>query len=254
MSQLHDPARSERYARQVIIPEVGPEGQAKLLRSSVLVVGAGGLGSPVLTYLAAAGVGRVGLADADTIEVANLHRQILYSTRDVGKAKADVAADRLAALNPDVTVVAHRVRADADNIDSLVRGYDVVVDAPDNAATRYLVNEACWRARTPLVEAAVHGFSGMLMTILPPRTACYRCLYPDPPREGAAPAAAGRGIMGMVPGVIGSLQALEAVKLLIGIGTAMAGRVLLFDGLDGTFREMKVERNPGCPLCGAGAG
>jgi molybdopterin/thiamine biosynthesis adenylyltransferase len=250
MSPLRETALSERYARQIVLPEIGPQGQAKLLGSSVLVVGAGGLGSPVLYYLAAAGVGRLGVVDPDTVEVANLHRQILYSTPDVGRAKVDVAADKLRALNPGVAVAAHCARVDAGNIDALVGDYDVVVDAPDNLATRYIVNDACWRAATPLVEAAVQGFAGMLMTIVPPKTPCYRCLYPNPPKGRAA----GPGIMGMVPGVIGSLQALEAVKLLLGIGCAPGGRLLLFDGLDAGFREIKVERNPECALCGARAG
>jgi adenylyltransferase/sulfurtransferase len=213
-------------------------------------VGAGGLGSPVLYYLAAAGVGRLGIADADTVAIANLHRQILYATPDVGKAKVDVAAERLAALNPDVALVRHPVRVDEGNIEELVRAYDVVVDAPDNFATRYLVNDACWRARTPLVEAAVLGFSGTIMTIVPPKSPCYRCLYPIPPKEGTFPTPADVGLMGMLPGVIGTLQALEAVKVLLGIGATLSGRVLFFDGLDARFDEMNLERNPRCPLCG----
>ena len=246
--------RDERYARQVMLPEVDEGGQEKLLASSVLVVGAGGLGSPVLYYLAAAGVGRLGVADADAVAIPNLHRQILYSTPDVGRAKVDAAAERLRALNPDVTVVEHPLRVDGSNIDALVGSYDVVVDAPDNFATRYLVNEACWRAGKPLVEAAVSGFSGMLMTIVPPNTPCYRCLYPNPPKEGAVPSSAEVGIMGMVPGVIGSLQALEAVKLLLGIGSTLAGRVLFYDGLEPGFEEMRLERNPGCAVCGRRTG
>jgi molybdopterin-synthase adenylyltransferase len=214
------------------------------------VVGAGGLGSPALYYLAAAGVGRLGVADADTVAVANLHRQILYTTPDVGKAKVDVAAERLTDLNPDVEVVRHRLRVDSSNIDALIAGYDVVVDAPDNFATRYLVNDACWHARKPLVEAAVLGFSGMLITIVPPESPCYRCLYPNPPADGAVPSSADMGIMGMLPGVIGSLEALEAVKLLLGVGSPAGGRVLFFDGLDRDFEEMRLERNPACPLCG----
>jgi len=242
---------SERYARQVKLAEVGAEGQRKLLASSVLVVGAGGLGSPVLYYLAAAGVGRLGIADPDTVAVPNLHRQILYATPDVGKAKVDVAAERLAALNPDVTFVRHPVRVDAENVEALVSAYDVVVDAPDNFSTRYLVNDACWRARKPLVEAAVLGFSGTIMTIVPPRGPCYRCLHPTPPKEGTFPTPADVGLMGMLPGVIGTLQALEAVKVLLGIGSTLSGRVLFFDGLDARFDEMHLERNPRCPLCGS---
>ncbi len=251
---MTDGIRGERYARQIILAEVGPGGQEKLLKSSVLVVGAGGLGSPILYYLAAAGVGRLGVADPDTVAVPNLHRQILYATPDVGKAKVDVATEKLRALNPDVAVVAHPFRVEAGNVDALVAGYDVVVDAPDNLATRYLVNDACWRAGTPLVEGAVLGFSGMLMTIIPPKTPCYRCLYPNPPKDGSVPSSAEVGIMGMVPGIIGSLQALEAVKVLLGIGSTLSGRVLFFDGLEPGFEEMRLERNPACPLCGKGAG
>jgi molybdopterin/thiamine biosynthesis adenylyltransferase len=243
-----------RYARQLILAEVGPGGQEKLLKSGVLVVGAGGLGSAILYYLAAAGVGRLGVADPDTVAIPNLHRQILYATPDVGRAKVDVAAERLQALNPGITVAAHPFRVDAGNIEALVAGYDVVVDAPDNFATRYLVNDACWRAGKPLVEGAVRGFSGMLMTIVPPKTPCYRCLYPNPPKEGAVPSGAEVGIMGMVPGIIGSLQALEAVKVLLGAGSTLCGRVLFFDGLEPGFEEMRLERNPECPLCGGRAG
>ncbi len=246
--------QKQRYARQLILAEVGCGGQEKLLKSSVLVVGAGGLGSPVLYYLAAAGVGRLGIADPDTVAIPNLHRQILYATPDVGRAKVDVAAEKLRALNPDVTVVTHPFRVADGNIEALVAGYDVVVDAPDNIATRYLVNDACWRLSKPLVEGAVLGFSGMLMTIVPPKTPCYRCLYPNPPREGTVPSSAEVGIMGMVPGVIGSLQALEAVKVLLGVSSTLSGRVLFFDGLEPGFEEMRLERNSECPLCGKGAG
>lgn len=249
---MREAAEGGRYARQVVLPEVGAAGQERLRTSSILVVGAGGLGSPALYYLAAAGVGRLGVADADTVALSDLHRQILYATPDVGRPKADAAAERLRALNPDVTVVAHRVRVEEANVDSLVGGYDLVVDAPDNFATRYLVNDACWRAGKPHVEAAVQGFSGMVMTVVPGKTACYRCLYPKPPGEGEAPA--GAGIMGMVPGIIGSLQALEAVKALLGVGAALGGRLLFFDGLDAAFDEARLEKNPGCPLCGTGAG
>jgi molybdopterin/thiamine biosynthesis adenylyltransferase len=254
---MSDVPGSERYARQLILPEVGPAGQEKLRRSRVLVIGAGGLGSPALYYLAAAGVGTLGIADADVVALVNLHRQILYATPDVGRAKVDVAAERLANLNPEVKVVPHRLRVDASNVDALIADYDVVIDAPDNFATRYLVNDACWHARTPLVEAAVLGFSGMLMVIVAPASPCYRCLYPNPPADGTVPSSAEAGIMGMLPGVMGSLEALEAVKLLLGIGPPAGGRVLFFDGLDRDFEEMRLERNPACPLCGgkdAGAG
>ena len=238
------------------LPEVGDGGQEKLARfqrpgdrrrrAS---------GSPVLYYLAGAGIGRIDVVDSDVVAISNLHRQILYATpgrragegRRRGRAPAGAQPGR------------HRRRASrsastGSNIDALVGGYDVVVDCPDNLATRYVVNEACWRAGTPLVEAAVLAFSGMLMTIVPPKTPCYRCLYPIPPKESAAPSSAEVGIMGMVPGVIGSLQALEAVKLLLGIGSTLAGRVLFFDGLEPGFEEMRLERNPDCAVCGRRTG
>lgn len=247
---MKEAARGGRYARQVVLAEVGARGQEKLLASSVLVVGAGGLGSAALYYLAGAGVGRLGVADPDTVALSDLHRQILYATSDIGRPKADAATERLKSLNPDVSVVTHRVRLDEGNVDSLVGGYDVVVDAPDNFATRYVVNDACWRARKPLIEAAVQGFSGMVMTIVPGKTACYRCLHPTPPSDGAVPSSADVGIMGMVPGVIGSLQALEAVKVLLGAGSTLGGRVMFFDGLEPRFEEMRLERDPACPVCG----
>jgi molybdopterin-synthase adenylyltransferase len=247
---MSDDARRDRYARQLVIPEVGPAGQEKLARSRVLVIGAGGLGSPVLYYLAGAGVGRIDVVDSDVVAVSNLHRQILFTTPDVGRAKVDVAAGRLRALNPEVTVVTHPVRVDERSVDALVADHDVVVDCPDNLATRYAVNDACCRAHTPLVEAAVLAFSGMVMTIVPGRTPCYRCLYPVPPKEGAVPTGAEAGIMGMLPGIFGSLQALEVVKLLVGAGPPPRGRVLFFDGLAGGFDEVAADRNPDCPACG----
>jgi adenylyltransferase/sulfurtransferase len=243
--------RLERYARQLVIPEVGPGGQERLERARVLVVGAGGLGSPVLYYLAGAGVGHLEVVDSDTVAVSNLHRQILFGTGDVGRPKVEVAAERLRALNPRVRVTTRCLRLDADNADGLVAGHDVVVDCPDNLATRYVLNDACCRARVPLVEAGVLAFSGMLMTIVPGKTPCYRCLYPVPPREGSFPGPAEAGIMGPLPGILGSLQALEAMKLLLGIGGGVTGRVLFFDGIAGTFDEAAVDRNPGCPACGS---
>ena len=246
--------QKQRYARQLILAEVGAGGQEKLLESSVLVVGAGGLGSPVLYYLAAsrrrqAGGGRSRHGGAPQPAPAD---PVRHPRRGEGESRR--GGEKLRALNPDVTVATHPFRVEDGNIEALVAGYDVVVDAPDNFATRYLVNDTCWRAGKPLVEGAVLGFSGMLMTIVPPKTPCYRCLYPNPPKEGAVPSSADVGIMGMVPGVIGSLQALEAVKVLLGIGSTLCGRVLFFDGLEPGFEEMRLERNPACPLCGKGTG
>lgn len=239
-----------RYSRQIILKEVGMEGQEKLLKSGVLVIGAGGLGSPTLYYLAAAGVGRIGAVDFDTVGISNLQRQILYTTDDLQKRKVDIAADRLVKLNPDVNVVKYPFRIDKNNIEDIIDGYDVVIDATDNFTARYLVSDSCHLAGKPLVEGAVLGFTGMLMTVIPGKTPCYRCLYPEPPREGDVPTCSDAGIMGMIAGTIGSLQALEAVKVILGIGEIMSGRVLFFDGLDMSFREMKLERNRHCRLCG----
>jgi adenylyltransferase/sulfurtransferase len=249
-----DETQDQRYQRQIILAQVGTGGQERLLRSRVLIVGAGGLGSPILYYLAAAGVGTLGIADADAVALSDLHRQILYTTPELGRAKVDAAAERLGALNPDVTVVRHHVRVDAGNIDALVAGHNVVIDASDNFTTRYLVNHACWRAGKPLVEGAVLGFTGMVMTIVPPMGPCYRCLYPDPPKDGSAPSTADVGIMGAVPGVMGCLQALEAVKILLAAGSPLTGRVMFFDGLGPGFEEMRLEPNRECPVCGTRAG
>lgn len=244
--KAHD--SSLRYARQTILKEVGKEGQARLASSSVLVVGAGGLGSAVLYYLAAAGVGKLGIVDYDQVSLSNLQRQILYTTADMGKYKADAAAWRLQALNPEVQIVKHQVKINADNAQSIIFYYDMVVDAVDNLVTRYIVNDACCALKKPLVEAAVSGFDGLLMTIFPGQTPCYRCLFPSPlPDEYASQI--GNGIMGMVAGTIGSLEALEAVKVLLNTGSTLSGRFLAFRGLDMHFQEISLPRDPNCPAC-----
>lgn len=239
-----------RYSRQLILNEVGTKGQEKLLNSKVLVIGAGGLGSPALYYLAAAGVGNIGLVDFDLVGISNLQRQILYSTEDLGKKKVDIASEKLKKLNPDVNITKYNCRVSAENIEEIVDEYDVVLDCVDNFSARYLISDCCYLKNKPLVEGAVIGFTGILMTIIPGKTPCYRCLYPVPPKEGEVPTCSDIGIMGMVAGTIGSLQALEAVKVVLGIGDIMAGRVLFFDGFDLTFREMKLENNKNCQLCG----
>ncbi|HOQ10463.1 MAG TPA: HesA/MoeB/ThiF family protein [Syntrophomonadaceae bacterium] len=237
-----------RYARQTILKEVGIEGQARLASSSVLVVGAGGLGSAALYYLAAAGVGRLGIVDYDQVSLSNLQRQILYTSADLGNNKVDIAALRLQALNPAVRTDKHQVQINAGNAQSIISGYDLVVDAVDNLPTRYIVNDACCALGKPLVEAAVSGFDGLLMTIIPGKTPCYRCLFPSPlPDEYASQV--GNGIMGMVPGVIGSLEALEAIKVLLNIGSPLSGRFLSFRGLDMHFEEIILPRDPNCPAC-----
>jgi adenylyltransferase/sulfurtransferase len=239
-----------RYSRQLILKEIGVEGQEKLQKAKVLVIGAGGLGSPALYYLAAAGVGKIGIADFDTVGISNLQRQILYSTEDLQKKKVDIAKEKLEKLNPDLCIDKYPIRIDADNIEEIIDEYDVILDAVDNFTARYLVSDCCYFKGKPLVEGAVLGFTGILTTIIPGKTPCYRCLYPKPPKEGAVPTCSDIGILGMTTGTIGSLQALEAVKVILGIGEILSGRVLVFDGLDMSFRELKLDKNLKCPLCG----
>ena len=244
------PAQQLRYARQLVLPEVGEAGQEKLKRARVLIVGTGGLGSPAALYLAAAGVGTLGLVDSDRVELSNLQRQVLHLTSRVGRPKALSGKETLEALNPEVKVEAHVVTLSAENALSLIRSYDLVIDAVDNLPSRYLVNDACYLASRPLIEAGVLRWEGMVMTVLPGQSPCYRCLFPVPPPPGAVATAREAGVIGVVPGIIGVIQAAEAIKLILGAGTPLSGRLLLFDALSMTFREVKIERNPGCPLCG----
>lgn len=247
----------ERYSRHIILPEVGGKGQRKIRQGRVLVVGAGGLGSPCAYYLAAAGVGKLGLADSDEVELSNLQRQILHFTPDIGRSKAESGARKLAELNPDVEVVPHRERLTSDNVMEILEDYDVVADGSDNFPTRFLMSDACYFARKPLVHAAVLGFQGQAMTIVSgqgaggrEQGACYRCVFPTPPPPGSIPNCQQAGIMGPVAGVMGMVQALEALKLLLGIGDLLVGRLLAFNALKMTFRTIRVRRNPHCPLCG----
>ncbi|MCX7842096.1 MAG: HesA/MoeB/ThiF family protein [Clostridia bacterium] len=239
-----------RYSRQLILKEIGPEGQEKLLNAKVLVAGAGGLGSPVLFYLAAAGVGTIGIADFDTVTLSNLNRQILHFTGDLGRRKVDSAAEKIKLLNPEVKVVKHPVRLSTDNVEDVVQDYDVVIDALDNFPARYLLSDCCFFMKKPLVEGAAVGFDGILMTILPGNSPCYRCLYPEPPKDGVVPACGDTGILGAVTGTIGSLQALEAIKVILGIGKTLTGRILTFDALELNIREVQWKRRENCPLCG----
>lgn len=239
-----------RYSRQLILKEIGSEGQEKLGKANVLVIGAGGLGSPVLYYLAAAGVGKIGTADFDTVGLSNLQRQIMFSTEDLQRKKVDVVKEKLEKLNPDVRVEKYSVKLDAGNIGEIVDGYDVIVDAVDNFAARYLISDCCYFKGKPLVEGAVLGFTGILTTIIPGKTPCYRCLYPKPQKDVAGPASSNTGVIGMTAGTIGSLQALETLKVILGIGEILSGRMLAFDGLDMSFREIMLDRNPKCQLCG----
>ncbi len=239
-----------RYARHMVLPEVGPEGQKRLKAARVLVVGAGGLGSPVALYLAAAGVGTLGLADFDRVDVTNLQRQILHGEADVGRLKTASAHDRLAQTNPHVEIVGHEVRLSGDNALSVLADYDVVVDGTDNFPTRYLVNDACVTLAKPNVYGSVHRWEGQVSVFATEDGPCYRCLFREPPPPGLVPNCAEGGVLGVVPGVVGSLQALEAVKLILGRGTPLAGRLLVFDGLELEWREVAVRRDPDCPVCG----
>ncbi|HZT20650.1 MAG TPA: molybdopterin-synthase adenylyltransferase MoeB [Dongiaceae bacterium] len=255
MTQLTD-AQLERYARHVILEEVGEAGQEKLLDSSVLVVGAGGLGSPMLLYLAAAGVGRLGIVDDDSVELSNLQRQVIHATRSLGRAKVASAAETIAAINPEVTVEAHRQRLTAANAAALVARYDLVADGSDNFATRYLLNDACYLARKPLVSAALLRFDAQLSVYkahLGPPHPCYRCLFPEPPPADLVPRCEEAGIFGALAGSVGALQATEVLKELLGLGESLSGRLLIYDGLASEFRTLKIPRDPACRLCGAQA-
>ncbi len=242
-----------RYARHIILPEIGGEGQRRLLEARVLVVGAGGLGSPAALYLTAAGVGTLGLADFDTVDVTNLQRQVLHGTADVGRRKTASAAETLASLNPDVRVVEIDQRLDARNALGVLTDFDVVVDGSDNFPTRYLLNDACYLTRTPLVHGAIFQFEGEATTFTwsDPEAPCYRCLFPSPPAPGSVPSCAEAGVLGALAGTIGTIQATEAVKIVCGIGTPIAGRLLLYDALRARFSEVRVTRDVSCPLCGS---
>lgn len=238
-----------RYDRHLKLPQVGESGQEKLRGASVLLIGAGGLGSPVALYLAAAGVGTIGIIDHDVVDVSNLQRQILHASDRVGERKVDSARERLTALNPDTNVKTHAFALTADNALDLVRQYDVVVDGSDNFATRYLVNDACVIARKPNVHGSIYRFEGQA-SVFAEGGPCYRCLFPSPPPPGAAPSCEEAGVLGVLPGVIGTIQANEALKLILGIGRSLLGRLLVYDALDMRFRELKVERNRSCAVCG----
>ena len=239
----------QRYARHIILPEVGGTGQARLLDSRVLVIGAGGLGSPVIQYLAAAGVGTIAVVDDDVVDLSNLQRQILHHTASVGRAKVDSAAATVAGLNPDVRLVPIRARLDRHNAAAIIADYPVVADGSDNFATRFLVNDACHFAGITLVSAAILRFDGQLSTFKPGGP-CYRCIYAEEPPEGSLPTCSSAGVLGAVAGTLGAMQATEVLKELLGIGESMSGRLLIYDALAVAFRTVRVRRDPGCPLCG----
>ena len=239
-----------RYSRHIILPDVGGAGQKKLLNATVLLIGAGGLGSPAAMYLAAAGVGTLGLVDFDCVDLSNLQRQLLHRTKDVGRLKLDSAADTLNALNPDVRVNKHQVVLTSENVMDIIQDYDIVVNGTDNFPTRYLVNDACVFAGKPLVDGSIFMFDGQATVFDAKRGPCYRCLFPTPPPPGEVPSCQEAGVLGVLPGIIGSIQAIEAIKLILGKGDSLIGRLLLFDALAMEFREVKVDKNPDCPVCG----
>jgi sulfur-carrier protein adenylyltransferase/sulfurtransferase len=239
----------ERYSRHVLIPEVGVEGQQKLLDAKVLLLGAGGLGSPTALYLAAAGVGTLGIVDDDEVDLSNLQRQVIHSTERIGVPKVDSAEESIHALNPDVEVVKYKTRLDASNILEIIDGWDVVVDGVDNFPTRYLLNDASVRLRIPVVSASILGFEGQLSVFKPYDGPCYRCLFREPPPAELAPSCGANGVLGVLPGTMGLLQATEVIKLIVGVGEPAIGRLLLYDALGATLTEVKVHRDPECPIC-----
>ncbi|MDY6944615.1 MAG: molybdopterin-synthase adenylyltransferase MoeB [Pseudomonadota bacterium] len=239
-----------RYSRHLALREVGVQGQEKLKAAKVLLVGAGGLGSPAALYLAASGVGTIGVLDNDRVDISNLQRQVLYDTRSVGRPKADAAKERLLALNPQIELVSHPVELRAANVREIFSSYDVVLDGTDRFTTRYLSNDACVVLRKPLVSAAIHRFEGQAMTYVPGRGPCYRCLFPEPPAAGLVPNCAEAGVLGVLPGVMGTIQATEAIKLIIGIGEPLLGRLLTYDALSMRFEEFRFSRRCDCAVCG----
>lgn len=244
------PAEIQRYARHLIMPEVAMDGQKRLKAAKVLCIGAGGLGSPLTLYLAAAGVGTLGLVDFDVVDVSNLQRQIIHATPDVGRPKIDSAQEKLEALNPDLNVVRHEHHVNRDNALEMFAEYDVIIDGTDNFPTRYLVNDACVLLGKPNIYGSIFRFDGQASVFFPPHGPCYRCLYPEPPPPDLVPNCAEGGVLGILPGLIGVVQATETVKLILGTGRPLLGRLLLYDALDMSFREMKVRKNPKCPICG----
>jgi molybdopterin/thiamine biosynthesis adenylyltransferase/rhodanese-related sulfurtransferase len=240
----------DRYSRHTLLPEVGVDGQLKMLNAKVLLVGAGGLGAPTALYLAAAGIGTIGLIDDDVVDASNLQRQVIHNTERIGTPKTESARLTIEALNPDVEVVEHRLRLDASNIVEILSGYDVIVDGADNFPTRYLLNDASVRLRKPVVSASILSFDGQVSTFVPYEGPCYRCLYPTPPPAELAPSCSANGVLGVMAGTMGTLQANEVLKLVLGIGEPLVGRLLLYEALGTRFTELKVRRDPHCPICG----
>ncbi len=250
MSDILSPEELARFNRHIILPQVGLDGQEKLKQAKVLCVGTGGLGSPISLYLSAAGVGTIGLVDFDVVDDSNLQRQVVHSTADIGRPKIESARDTLLGINPYLNVVLHGDGITRDNVREIVKQYDIVVDGTDNFPTRYLVNDACVLEDKPLVYASIFQFDGQATVFNHKQGPCYRCLYPEPPPPGLVPSCAEGGVLGVLPGVIGILQATEAVKIILDIGKSLSGRLLLYDALDMKFREMKLQKDPTCPACG----
>jgi molybdopterin/thiamine biosynthesis adenylyltransferase len=251
--RLMTDAQARRYSRHMLIPEVGEAGQFKLLDSKVLLIGAGGLGSPAAYYLAAAGVGTIGIIDADVVDDSNLQRQILHNTSRIGEYKAESARETIEALNPDVKVVTYIERLDETNVARIIADYDLIIDGTDNFPTRYLLNDAAIIANKPVIHGSVFRFEGQLTVFKPHEGPCYRCLYPEPPPMALAPSCAEAGVLGVLPGIIGILQATEAIKLLLNIGEPLVGRMMTYDALAGEFSELRLYRDPHCPACGENA-
>jgi molybdopterin/thiamine biosynthesis adenylyltransferase len=239
----------QRYSRHIILPEIGEEGQIKIAKAKVFIVGAGGLGSPVGYYLTAAGVGTIAIVDNDNVEISNLQRQIAHSVKTIGKPKVESAKMAFESLNPDVNIVAIKERLTKDNILDLIKDYDIVVDCSDNFATRFLVNDASVMAKKPLITGAIFKFEGQLTAVIPGKGPCYRCLFEEPPPPGVLPSPQGVGLLGVIPGIIGTLQASEVLKLIIGRGEILKGELLIYNALKNSFRKVRVPKNPDCPIC-----
>jgi molybdopterin/thiamine biosynthesis adenylyltransferase len=240
----------ERYSRHIILPEVGGVGQMKIRQASCFIVGAGGLGAPAAMYLAAAGIGKLGIVDDDQVDLSNLQRQVIHHTKDVGVHKAESAKAKVNAMNPDVEVVTYHERLMAANAKELVQGYDYIIDGTDNFATKFLVNDLSILTGIPMVHGGILRFSGQVMVIVPGETACYRCIFREPPPEGIVPSCQEAGVLGVLAGVIGTIQATEVLKMILGIGTGLRNRLLTYQALESDFREVKLKRNPDCPICG----
>ncbi len=243
-------AQIKRYSRHIILPEIGLEGQEKLLEAKVLIIGTGGLGSPLAVYLAAAGIGTIGLVDFDVVEHSNLQRQIIHFTKDVGRPKLDSAEEKIKAINPDVTVIKHHTFISSENALDIIKNYDYIIDGTDNFPTRYLVNDACIMLGKTNIYGSIYRFDGQATVFKPKEGPCYRCLYPEPPPPGLIPSCEEGGVVGVLPGMIGVIQATEVVKLVTGSGSPLVGRLLLYDSMDMSFNEVSIDRNPNCPMCG----